>query len=119
MDNKKVLIFLLVAAAIMAIIVSFMGKSSPIPEPQSYAQDFSWVKGRLERNPLEGGFWQVKFGDESVPYNGKFVLGNDSKLEEFESGDLVKITGRISPQQVSIYMSGTIYSITSIEKIGE
>lgn len=112
---KKFLIplLILVALLLVAILISINRFSSR--EPLSRAPDYSWVIGRLEYNSIEGGFWQIRFGKENDPYNGKFVLGNQPQLSRFRHGDLVKITGKISQDQVSIYQSGTLYNLESID----
>lgn len=117
MSRKKVLLVVLLAVAVIVVIMSNLNSQAPSSRKLDYAQDFSWVQGRLELNPVEGGFWQIRFGSQNAPHDGKFVLGNDPKLYQFEDGDLVKITGEISPQQVSIFQAGTMYEIISIEKI--
>lgn len=83
-----------------------------------HASDFSWVRGRLIYNPLEGGFWQVRFStDPESPYGGRLTLGRDERLASFADGDAALIRGRISPRQASIFMSGTLYEMTSIERL--
>lgn len=115
MFAKKFLIPLLVLVALLlvAILISINRFSSR--EAPSHAPDYSWVIGRLGYNPIEGGFWQIRFGKENDSYHGKFVLGKHPKLSSFRHGDLVKITGKISEDQVSIYQSGTLYNLESID----
>lgn len=114
-DKRSSILFLAIILLVLVVLLGFNQKSQSTP---SFASDFSWVVGRLEWNPLEGGFWEISFGKGSDPYGGKFVLGNDLRLTQFKTGDSIKITGKISKEQVSIYQAGTIYEITSIEKIG-
>lgn len=99
---------------LIVVLVTINRPSSP-KVPFDHAPDYSWVIGELEYNPIEGGFWQIRFGNESAPYGGKFVLGKDPKLANFQSGDLVKITGKISLNQVSIFQAGTLYDLESID----
>lgn len=110
--NKFLLLVILVVFLLIAISISVHRFSSR--EVLSHAPDYSWVIGELEYNPVEGGFWQIRFDKENGPYRGKFVLGNQSQLSRFRHGDLVKITGKISPSQVSVYQSGALYDLESI-----
>lgn len=98
---------------LIVVLVTINRPSSP-KVPFDHAPDYSWVIGELEYNPIEGGFWQIRFDKENDPYHGKFVLGNQPQLSRFRQGDLVKITGKISPNQISIYQSGTLYNLESI-----
>lgn len=113
--SKKFLLFLLILLGflLIAVLVS-VNRFSPREAP-TYAPDYSWVIGRIEYNSTEGGFWQIRFGKENDPYHGKFVLGNQPKLSSFGHDNLVKITGKISPNQISIYQSGTLYDLESID----
>ena len=113
--SKKFLLFLLILLGFLLIAVSVSVNRFPSRQPISHAPDYSWVIGRLEYNPIEGGFWQIRFGKEDNSYHGKFVLGNQPQLSPFRHGDLVKITGKISPNQISIYQSGTLYDLESID----
>ena len=115
MTRLRILILILVIIGILATSLVFTSRGNLLKKPVSHASDYSWVIGELEYNPVEGGFWQIRFGKENDPYRGKFVLGEDPKLSRFRHGDLVKITGKISQDQVSIYQSGTLYNLESID----
>lgn len=110
-EKKFSLIFLLVAVLFLAVMVTVSTKLPVSQKSFDFAPDFSWVKGKLEFNPIEGGFWQIRFGEETAPYGGKFVLGQDPKLNQFQEGDLVLIKGQIAKEQISIYMAGWLYEI--------
>ena len=115
MTRPRILILILVIIGILATSLIFISQRNLLKEPVSHAVDYSWVIGRLEYNPIEGGFWQIRFDKENDPYHGKFVLGRDPKLDQLKAGDLVKITGQISPNQVSFYQAGTIYEMESVD----
>lgn len=115
MFAKKFLLPLLILVALLLIAILISVNRFSSREPLFRAPDYSWVIGRLEYNPVEGGFWQIRFDKENDSYHGKFILGNHPKLSPFRHGDLVKITGKISQDQVSIYQSGTLYNLESID----
>lgn len=113
---KKFLLPLLALVVLLLVAFSIsVTRFSPRDQPLTHAPDYSWVIGRLEYNPIEGGFWQVRFGNQGDAYNGVFILGNDRKIEGFKNGDLVKITGKIAEEQISIYQAGTLYNLESID----
>lgn len=113
--TKKFLLFLLILLGFLLIAILVSVNRFSARQPLAHAPDYSWVIGKLEYNPIEGGFWQIRFGKESDLYHGKFVLGNQPQLSSFRHGDLVKITGKISQDQVSIYQAGTLYDLESID----
>ncbi|MBI2621163.1 MAG: hypothetical protein HYW63_00765 [Candidatus Levybacteria bacterium] len=113
---KKVFITVLVAIVIaFGASLILLNRQPPKDESYAHAPDYSWVTGQLQYQDIEGGFWIIRFGSRDAPYNGQFVLGKDSRLQNFKNGDLVKITGKISQDQISIYQAGTIYTLQSIE----
>ncbi len=82
---------------------------------------YSWVAGELYYNELEGGFWGIRYiADPAAaaadPHGGRFVLGRDSRLQGFNTGDRVWLQGRISSGQASIFMAGTIYHFDEIRR---
>ncbi len=89
-----------------------------------FAKDYSWVIGELVHRNLEGGFWQIRFIPAGTPaakankHRGKFVLGNPAQLKGYKTGDIVKITGGVSPNQMSIWMAGTIYKLKTVQRVG-
>ena len=107
--------------ALVAVIITFaasliwINRQPPKDESYTHAPDYSWVTGQLQYQDIEGGFWIIRFGSRDASYNGQFVLGKDPRLQNFKDGDLVKITGQISQEQISIYQAGTIYTLQSIE----
>ena len=107
--------------ALVAVIITFaasliwINRQPPKDESYTHAPDYSWVTGQLQYQDIEGGFWIIRFGSRDAPYNGQFVLGKDPRLQNFKDGDLVKITGKISQDQISIYQAGTTYTLQSIE----
>lgn len=78
----------------------------------SFADDLTWVIGRLQRSSLEGGFWSLVFGGEDAPYGGRVVLGNPDSLSELTDGTVVRVEGRPMPDQIGISMAGTHYEVT-------
>ena len=93
----------------------WINRQSPKDESYTHAPDYSWVTGQLQYQDIEGGFWTIDYQDATDKFGGKFVLGKDPRLASFKSGDYVKITGQISPNQVSIYQSGTLYNLEFID----
>lgn len=82
---------------------------------------YSWVAGELYYNELEGGFWGIRYiADPAAaaadPHGGRFVLGKDPRLQSFRPGDRVRLEGRISSGQASIFMAGTIYQFDDIRR---
>lgn len=116
MRNKTLILMGIMTVVLLAGLI-FTKSSWFVHQKQfsTHAPDYSWVIGELEYNPTEGGFWQIRFGKENDSYHGKFVLGNHPKLSRFRHGDVVKITGKISEDQVSIFQAGTLYNLESID----
>ncbi|MBI2912077.1 MAG: hypothetical protein HYY05_08030 [Chloroflexi bacterium] len=86
-----------------------------------HGPDYSWVAGELYYNELEGGFWGIRYiADPAAaaadPHGGRFVLGRDPRLQGFSAGDRVRLRGRISSGQASIFMAGTIYQFDEIRR---
>lgn len=117
MTRRQILIFVLVIIGIFAASLIFTSQRNLFTKPASHAPDYSWIVGRLEYSQIEGGFWAIDYQDATDKFGGKFVLGRDLRLEGFAPGDLVKITGQIAQNQVSIYQAGTLYQIESIQKL--
>lgn len=89
-------------------------------QPYSHGENYEWVAGALERSSLEGGFWVLTYQQANATpdqYRGRFVLGTDSRLDGFSEGDLAVVWGRPAPEQVSIFMAGTIYEFDRIERL--
>ena len=116
MTRPRILIFVLVIISIFAASLILINRRNLLDKPAAgHAADYSWVIGRLEYSQIEGGFWAIDYQDVTDKFGGKFVLGKDPKLANFQTGDLVKITGKISQEQISIYQSGTLYDLESID----
>ena len=86
-----------------------------------HGSGYSWVAGELYYNELEGGFWGIRYiADPAAaaadPHGGRFVLGRDPRLRGFNAGDRVRLQGRISSGQASIFMAGTIYQFDEIRR---
>ncbi len=77
----------------------------------SFAADMSWIEGRLHWTQLEGGFWEIEFGDADAPHGGRLTLGRPEQLAGYNSGDVVRITGRVDDGALGIFMSGPVYLI--------
>lgn len=118
MTRRQILIFVLVIIGIFAASLILINRRNLLDKPAAHhAADYSWVVGRLDYSQIEGGFWIIRYENQTDQFGGKFVLGRDSKLEGFADGDLVKITGQIAQNQVSIYQAGTLYQIDSIQRL--
>ena len=117
--SKKLLIIVLAIIIIFGFFGTsiWLGKQKTTSKSQSFTHsaDYSQLIGELIYSELEGGFWQIRYGEVNDRYGGKFVLGNEPRLANFKNGILVKITGYISEKQVSSYQAGTLYTIESIE----
>ena len=76
--------------------------------------ELSTLDGTLEWHDLEGGFWKLRFGDAGAAHGGAVVLGKPPELQGFEAGQRVRVTGRVSPMQMSIFMAGTTYDLDTV-----
>jgi hypothetical protein len=83
----------------------------------AFADDLSWIVGRLEREEFEGGFWRLQFGTTDDPYGGEVVLGNPPALSGAHAGALVRVEGRPEPDAMSIWMAGTLYDVASAHEV--
>lgn len=79
------------------------------------APDMSWIEGRLHWTELEGGFWEIEFGDQHAPYGGRLTLGRPDQLTGATPGTRVRITGFVDERALSIFMSGAMYQIVEVE----
>lgn len=117
--KKSALFFVLIAMIFLAGVLLLRDLKSSKTKISSFdhAADYSWISGRIEHQDLEGGFWIIKYNEANDKFGGKFVLGNDPRLTNFQNGDIVKITGKISENQISIYQAGILYQLESIQKL--
>lgn len=77
--------------------------------------------GELSFVDLEGGFWQLTFGDESAQWGGRVVLGLPHQLHDqpmIDSGEQVlraRVRGRAREEMMSIFMAGTMFDVANLE----
>ena len=57
----------------------------------AFAADMSWIEGRLHWTEIEGGFWEIEFGDADAPHNGRLTLGRPDQLKKCSPGDVVSL----------------------------
>lgn len=99
-------------------------KAAPVIEVQQvsvptpgHGDNFEWVIGNLQKMHTPDREWQLRFApiDELAPYGGSLVLVNDSRMDPFQDGDLVRVEGRILRERASMYASGPLYRVLKIE----
>jgi hypothetical protein len=83
----------------------------------AWADDLSWIVGRLEFEPIEGGYWSLEFGDDDAPHGGRLVLGRPTLPAGAAEGSLVRVTGHPEPFGATIFMGGTPYVVESVEPV--
>jgi hypothetical protein len=94
-----------------------------VPEVRSgsmaHAQDYSWLEGTLEYTHSDSGRWKLRYAplSEEDPFGGSVVLDPDPKLQSFQPGDLVRIEGELVQLRSSVYVSGPLYRIHTIQPI--
>ena len=94
------------------------------PAEYGHARDYSWVQGKLVWNGVEGGHWQIYYMEKKAPglraekYRGHFTLGRPVQLKGFKHGEWVRITGKPQPMMCSSYMTGTLYKIKTVKRLG-
>lgn len=69
---------------------------------------FTKISGVLMRNHFGGGLELRAAGQD-------FVFGTPDVLKAFRVGDVIEVTGRISPLQNSIHQSGTNYDVAAAQ----
>lgn len=89
------------------------------PYPQyGHAQDFSWVAGVLEYQPLEGGCWTLVFSEKPEAadfYYGILALKLPTHLRaELRDSSFVVVTGRVIGQKFSMACPPTIYEVATV-----
>jgi hypothetical protein len=84
-------------------------------EQGRWADDLSWIVGRLRHTAVEGGYWALEFGPDSAPEGGQVLLGRPHALRDARDGDLVRVEGTAQPLAVTIFMSGTPYELDAVE----
>ena len=80
--------------------------SRPVEQPNSLARtptekfghgpDYRWVAGALDRH-ARGGFWTIRYADGSTDdrWGGKVRLIDDSRMRDFQDGDIVYVEGEL------------------------
>lgn len=87
----------------------------------AHASDYSWLTGRLQRVHVPGGEWKIRYAplSEMDQWGGSMVLAPDVRLDSFSDGDFVRIEGEILTDRPSLYLSGALYRIRTVEQAGE
>ena len=89
------------------------------PAPQfDHANDFSWVTGTLEYQPLEGGCWTLKFSENPEDASQFFgilalELPDDLDVSTYD-GEFVYVTGQVLKQKFSMSCPPTVYGVETI-----
>lgn len=83
----------------------------------SWADDLSWIVGRLGHEEIEGGFWTLEFGTRDAPHGGRVVLGNPPALAQARPHTLVRVEGRAQPDRMGFWMAGTVYDVTAVQEV--
>lgn len=68
-----------------------------VPGTYGHDPDRSWLQGVLERHYR--GYWCLRYCDPSVEdeYGGKVRLKNDERIVAFRDGDVVAVSGELTP----------------------
>lgn len=89
-------------------------------DPQfGHAEDFSWLRGQLRRVHVTGGSWKIRYKpiDEQDRWGGSVVLSEDARIDKFEDGDFVYVTGEIIVKRPTVYLAGPLYRVSTIRKM--
>jgi len=86
------------------------------------SRDFRWVQGILEHSA--GDQWLLRYEDVSRDqYGGKLLLASDPRLNQFHTGDVVRVEGTILSEEASLSRRAWVphpdYRIGSIQLIQE
>jgi hypothetical protein len=89
----------------------------PIEAPKpAYANDYSWIQGRLRWVQVNGGAWIVRYAplDQVDQYGGSMVLTRDARVDRLKEGDFVRIEGEVLSDRSTIFLGGPLYRIKEI-----
>lgn len=107
----------------MSMLLSPMVRTTPIapiaPVQPSFNADLTHLVGHLELVHVEGDHYHLRFGDAFAPEHGVVDIGMPQALRDAQlaAGDLVDVTGKISANQMSFTMDGTLYDVDTIRAI--
>lgn len=94
------------------------------PEPKKipsigHGEDYQWLSGTIQKLSVPGGPYKLRYLplDQEDQYGGSVVLAPDYRLDQFQDGDKVHIKGKVIAHYSSLYISGPLYRMTSIQKI--
>ncbi len=84
-----------------------------------HAEDYSWLKGRLQKVHVPGVEWKIRYSpiDEVDQFGGSMVLAPDIRMEDFKNLELVYIKGRQLSGRPSLYVTGPLYRVESIHRL--
>jgi hypothetical protein len=95
------------------------GQNTDDVNPYGHASDYGWLRGRLEYSHVEGA-WKLRYAPidvENDPHGGSVVLGNDSRLREFQEGDIVYVEGRTLGGPTGVFTAGPRYEVRQITRL--
>lgn len=86
-----------------------------------HAEDYRWLVGRLQRVHVPGSDWKLRYLPLSAQdqYGGSVVLSLDARVDEFNDGDVVYMEGEIIGNRPTLYLSGPLYRIGTIQAVPE
>lgn len=107
-------------------VVPAKAVSKPKPKvalaPQkAHAENYRWLIGELQRVHTPKHEWKLRYADldELDRWGGSMILAPDARLDEWSDGDLVYVKGEILTKRPSVYLSGPLYRIHSIQAATE
>jgi hypothetical protein len=83
-----------------------------------HGENYEWLVGTLQRVHTPGGEWKVRYAPlyEQDRWGGSVILAPDIRLETYEDGEFVHVVGEIVNSRPTLYLSGPLYRIHSIER---
>lgn len=81
-----------------------------------FAADYSWVQGSLKYVHVNGGAWVVRYAplDQTDRFGGSMVLARDARMDRYQEGDFVRISGEILSDRSSIFLGGALYRVEDV-----
>jgi len=109
------------AGLVCAAVMLASGPAAPGAQ-YGHNKDYTTIQGQLIWSGIEGGHWQICIADpkqgKGPGVHGRFTLGTPKQLRGFKHGEFVEITGRPRPDMASIWMTGTIYDVKTVKRLG-
>lgn len=94
-------------------------KKAPLSQASytDVGEDFTWLKGRLERRKGSRGGWYLRYASPGSkdPYGGAVLLQDDPRLGLFRVGDRVFVEGNLEKDQIA----GATYKIDTVRILHE